>query len=393
MPDPSVSPGNKPGILAGALPGLAALLVGIGLARFGYTPLLPALIERHWLDAGEAVYLGATNLAGYLGGSLLAAWLAQRYPAAWLVRLAMLAGAVSFVACAFPLGFWWFVPWRFLAGFIGSVLMVLAVPLSLANLPLESRGRGAGIVFTGVGIGVAASGTLVPVLAGQDLSVVWLGMAALAFALTMLVWRGWNHQGVAAPATDAAADGGNGRVMTRAVWLLLAAYALDAFAFVPHTVFWVDYIARGLGRGLAEGGTFWVLYGVGALCGPILAGLLAEKLGFHRALVVCYFVKSVGLLLPVFSEARPALVASSLLVGALTPGISAILSGRIAEMVGPARHRMVWGWMTTAFAVAQAGSAYSLGFLFTITHSYVLLYLIAGVSLIVGGGLVTVTRK
>ena len=70
----------RPGVIAGSLPGLAALLLGIGLARFGYTPLLPALIEQQWLDAGEAVYLGATNLAGYLAGSLLAAWLGNAMP-------------------------------------------------------------------------------------------------------------------------------------------------------------------------------------------------------------------------------------------------------------------------------------------------------------------------
>ena len=382
----------RPGVIAGSLPGLAALLLGIGLARFGYTPLLPALIERQWLDAGEAVYLGATNLAGYLAGSLLAAWLGQRYAPAQLVRLAMLAGALSMMACSLPLGFWWFVPWRLLSGFIGSVLMVLAVPLCLARLPVEQRARGAGIMFTGVGIGVVASGTLVPMLARQDLSVVWNGMGLVGLLLTLLAWRGW---GAGASPNRAAAPEAetNSSILDRAVLLLLIAYGLDAFAFVPHSVFWVDYIARGLGRGLAEGGSFWVLYGVGALCGPILAGLLAEKLGFHRAVLACFFIKAVGLLLPVFSEARPALVLSSLLVGALTPGISAILSGRIAELVGPARHSLVWGWMTTAFAVAQAGSAYSLGYLFTTTHSYLLLYAIGGASLILGGLLVTRARR
>ncbi|WP_374634835.1 YbfB/YjiJ family MFS transporter, partial [Ferrovibrio sp.] len=267
----------------------------------------------------------------------------------------------------------------------------LAVPLCLANLPLEMRGRGAGIMFTGVGIGIAASGTLVPMLARQDLSTVWLGIAALGLMLTFLAWRSWGAGDAAAQ--SAPADSEAGPVLSKAVWLLLLAYGLDAFAFVPHTVFWVDFIARGLGRGLAEGGSFWVLYGVGALCGPILAGLMAEKLGFQRAVVVCFFIKAVGLLLPVLSTARPSLAVSAMLVGALTPGISAITSGRVAELVGAARHRMVWGWMTTAFAVAQAASAYGLGFLFTVTHSYLLLYLIGGILLIVGGLLAMGSRR
>ena len=48
---------------------LSANLVGIGLARFGYTPLIPALIAAGWFTPSAAVYLGAANLAGYLAGA------------------------------------------------------------------------------------------------------------------------------------------------------------------------------------------------------------------------------------------------------------------------------------------------------------------------------------
>jgi hypothetical protein len=50
------------------LAGLCATLVGIGLARFAYTPLIPALIAAHWFSPSATVYLGAANLAGYLAG-------------------------------------------------------------------------------------------------------------------------------------------------------------------------------------------------------------------------------------------------------------------------------------------------------------------------------------
>ncbi len=34
--------------------GLCACLVGIGLARFAYTPLIPPLVTMEWLTASEA---------------------------------------------------------------------------------------------------------------------------------------------------------------------------------------------------------------------------------------------------------------------------------------------------------------------------------------------------
>jgi len=376
--------------LLGALPGTAALLIGIGLARFGYTPLIPALIGQGWLSAPEAVYLGATNLAGYLAGSLLAYRLATHVLPGQLVRGAMLAATLSFIACAFPLGFWWFVPWRFAAGFAGAILMIVALPLILSRMPLDRRARSAGVVFTGVGIGVAASGTLVPALASQSVGVVWLGMALVAGTLTALTWSGW---GITPPAIMGSTEEKTGPLLSKPVLLLLLAYGLYSFGFVPHTVFWVDYIARGLGRGLAEGGFYWVCFGLGALCGPMLAGLVAEKLGFHYALVVTFILKSCAVLLPLFSTTLPALIISSMIVGALAPGISAILSGRIAELVGLSRHRQVWGWMTVAVGVAQAGGAYGLSYLFTRNGSYELPFLLGGLALAGGVVLVMFSRE
>ena len=46
------------------LAGLSATLVGIGLGRFAYTPLIPVLIDAGWFSASDAAYLGAANLAG-----------------------------------------------------------------------------------------------------------------------------------------------------------------------------------------------------------------------------------------------------------------------------------------------------------------------------------------
>lgn len=46
-----------------AVAGLSASLVGLGLARFSYTPLIPALIAAKWFDPSDVVYLGAANLA------------------------------------------------------------------------------------------------------------------------------------------------------------------------------------------------------------------------------------------------------------------------------------------------------------------------------------------
>src|SRR5262249_35997378 len=113
-------------ILLAALAGLSAVLVGNGLGRFAYTPLLPSLFSDHWFSPSAAAYLGAANLAGYLAGALLGYATTRYVPAVWLLRGMMALTAASLLACAArDLGFAWFFLWRFAAGYAGGVLMVV----------------------------------------------------------------------------------------------------------------------------------------------------------------------------------------------------------------------------------------------------------------------------
>src|SRR5262245_34997763 len=114
--------------------GFCAILSGLGLARFAYTPLIPAVVEAGWVTAADAAYLGAANLAGYLAGALLARRAAERLGAPNAARLMMLLVTATFLACAVPLSFLWFFAWRFGAGLAGGMLMVLAAPTVLPHI-------------------------------------------------------------------------------------------------------------------------------------------------------------------------------------------------------------------------------------------------------------------
>ena len=117
------------------LAGLCASLVGIGLARFAYTPLIPALIEARWFAPDDVVFLGAANLLGYLAGALAGRPLAARMGARRTLQVMMLAASLAFFACAVPLSVAWFFGWRFLSGLAGGAIMVLAALTILPQVP------------------------------------------------------------------------------------------------------------------------------------------------------------------------------------------------------------------------------------------------------------------
>ncbi len=358
-----------------ALSGLCGCLIGIGLARFAYTPLIPALIEAGWFTASQAFYLGAANLAGYLAGALLAAPMAAwRSPVAML-RVMMLIAAASFFACAFPLSFLWFFLWRLLSGFAGGALMVLAASTVLSSVPRSRRGLAGGVIFTGVGLGIIASGTLVPLVLQAGLVEIWVALGLLALALTVFAWGGW-PAGAAAPAATlsrSALDNGSGFPL-RALYV---SYGLNAVGLVAHMVFLVDFVARGRGAGLETASWYWIVFGAGALIGAALSGRVADRIGFPWALRAMVLLQALGVSLVVVTESSGWLVVSSFVVGASVPGVVPLVAGRVHELV-PDRadlQRRAWGIATTFFAIGQAVAGYGFSYLFAQTGgSYIALF-------------------
>ncbi len=359
-----------------ALSGLCASFIGIGLARFAYTPLLPELVAAHWFAPSQATYLGAANLAGYLVGALLAQPMAARTSAVVVLRVMMIMATATFFACAFPLSFLWFFLWRFASGLSGGVLMVLVAPTVLPGVPPSRRGPAGGAIFVGVGCGIVASGTLVPALLRWGLVPTWCGLGTFALVLSVIAWNGWPD----APSSVRRTQERRPRFKcprSRALVTLYLEYALNAFGLVPHMVFLVDFVTRGLGKGLETGARYWVLFGVGAMAGPMIAGYTADRIGFGLALRLAFLVQAVAVGMLAMASSPLSLTLSSIVVGAFVPGIVPLVLGRVQELTHGDAHRQkrAWSLCMTAFALGQAGGAYGLAYIFAQTGgAYVLLF-------------------
>ena len=371
-------PGGTVTVWRATFAGLSASLIGIGLARFAYTPLVPALIAAGWMSPGEAAYIGAANLAGYLAGAVLARQMAARFPVAAVLRTMMVLATLSFIACAFPLSFWWFVLWRGAAGISGGALMVLAAPAVLPLVPAARRGLASGVMFTGVGIGVILSGTLVPLLLQSGLVASWSGIGALSLALTVAAWRGWPT----APVAPAARLSAKPR-LGLALLALYLGYAFDAMGIVPHMVFLSDFVARALDRGVEAGAHSWVLFGIGGTLGPTLAGYLGDRIGFGRGLRLAFALQACCVGLLAVSGAPLAVAVSSLVIGAFAPGIVPLALGRVHELVDDADGRQAaWRLTTVAFALGQAAAAYGFSYLLSGGADYRTVFLVGAGALV-----------
>ncbi|MCD8503510.1 MAG: MFS transporter [Burkholderiaceae bacterium] len=367
------------------LAGIFATLVGIGLARFAYTPLIPVLIESGWFDASDAVYLGAANLLGYLIGALAAHRLTERFAPRLIVGLSLSIVTLGFLLCSWPAGFYWFFVWRFLSGAAGAILMVVVPSMVLSRTAIAHRSVVGTLAFSGIGIGVVLSAFVVPALLSLDLTFTWLVLGLLSGVCALACDQGIKR--MPKPELNAASAFSNGSVtksISTIVVLVMLAYGLDAAGFIPHTVFWVDYLARENGFGQAAASLQWGIFGLGALCGPFVVSLFVARLGWANSLTLAFALKTMAILLPVLSLALVSQAVSSFLVGAFGPGMAALTSGRLAQIVGPSGHKQAWGQATAIFAITQTVSGYMMSAAYDVLDTYTPLYVVGSALLLLG---------
>lgn len=354
--------------------GLAALALAMGIGRFGYTALLPAMQARGLSD-GDAGLVAAANLLGYVLGS----WAVGRTPPGWWRRglVACLALSVLSTAAMAAGGFGSWLVWRAVAGPASAGVFVLATGLMLDRLAALGRADWGGFAFAGVGLGIAASGLTALAVAAADAA--WLvlgGVACLAALPAALLARSGAAHAAASPAVAAASP---------ELRRLTAAYVLEGFGYSVAATFLVAVVARGGGLDLAAWA--WVLTGLAAAPAFFVWRRAARRAGLWRALGLAYAIQAVAIALPALSGSPAAALAAAigfggtfLAITALTVaearhlgGVPAI--GRITFLygVGQALGPLLAGWLAEArggfdAALVASGACVAAGAVILLSH-------------------------
>ncbi|WP_431283234.1 YbfB/YjiJ family MFS transporter [Humitalea sp. 24SJ18S-53] len=337
-----------------SLAGGVAVGSGIGLARFGFVPLFPAMVGAGWVDGAGAGLLGAANLAGYLAGALGAARLARAAGFRRTLDVAMFAAAAALLGCALPAGLGWFIVCRAVAGAAGGVLMALAGPAVQAAVETRHRGAASGVIIAGVGVGIVAVALLLPIFLRAGVGAGWAGLGLMALAGWAWARRHWPPE---PPRADPVAP------VVRATRLVIA-YGLSGAGMVAPMIYMSDLAVRGRGFGIGMGSGVWLLFGLGAMAGTVLGGRAVDWLGAAVAVRLWLMVQVAALalaLLPVGGVL--ALGGAAALSGFAGVGVSAVALAALRHQAG-AGAAALWPRATAAYAVAQAIVAFALAALF-----------------------------
>ena len=369
-----------------ALGGLMSLAVGIGIGRFVYTPILPAMVAELGLSKLSAGLIASANFAGYLVGALLAAGSGlpgtRRF---WL--LAGLAGsAATTAAMAFVQTMPAFAVLRFLGGAASALVLVFTTALLLDFMMSRGRSGFNVVLFAGVGIGIAASALLVSLLsaAGQDWSALWLASGLVsafgAFAAAKMI-----------PADKPASillSSGGALILGRQLLRLILAYGLFGFGYIITATFLVALVRETPDTRRLEP-VVWIVFGLAAAPSVALWNWLARCLTIPRAFALAALVEAVGVVAIGVWPTYVGVFITSVCVGGTFMGLTALGLIRARELAH-GDPRKVLALMTSAFGFGQILGPSVAGFLFDYLSSFAIPSLVAASALAVAAALVLI---
>ncbi len=376
-----------------ALAGAIAQGAGIGVGRFVFTPILPAMMAGLKLGAGEAGLIASANFAGYLLGALMAARPAfARAPRRWLLSALLLSAVTTFAmgaASALPA----FMLLRFIGGIASAFVIVFASAVVLGGLARQGRSGLSAVHFAGVGAAVAISALTTGALAalGADWRALWFASGALSLLAAMLA-------GALLPKTEADVAGGvaagaappPGGDRPKGALSLLLAYGLFGFGYVVTATFIVA-IVRTYPAARPVQPFVWLLVGLCAVPSVGLWTVIGRRIGVRAAFALACLVEALGVAASVLSPTAAGEVLAALLLGGTYMGITALglVAAREAQPHDPSR---VLGRMTAAFALGQMIGPALAGALAERTGDFSLASLIAAGALIVAAALAASRR-
>jgi len=365
------------------LAGLCAIGIALGMSRFAYTPLVPALIRDDWTTIPQAGFLGGANCFGYLVSCVIAITLPRILGVRQVMRIGLGAGLLGVLLSSFNFGFIWLVIARFIAGLSAAPLVVLNPSVLSTQMPALAQAFSAGLAFSGAGLFTLLVSLTLPFVLHQNVQVGWFYETAVVAVAVLLTWpltSRASNKPLPPPAAAEHLNGGQRKVILG----LGLAYACGAIGMQPPTLFLTDYLHRDLGVQIATASQLFSVIGLGFAIGAGCSGVLVSRLGSRISLLLIFATGTVGVLMATISHQLWLITIAAGLCGFFVLGMVATTSQRAMEAVGTAQHPRIWGTLSLVFAIGLTAGSNGMSLMLKLGFSYIQLFVIAIIALAMG---------
>ncbi|MBA2277489.1 MAG: YbfB/YjiJ family MFS transporter [Chloroflexia bacterium] len=328
---------------------LSLAAMALGLSRFGYSVLLPAMrgdLDWTYTQAGG---MNTANAVGYLVGSLTATLAIAALGERRVFSASFALVAVSMLASGLTESYLTLLLLRTVAGVAGATLFIAGGTL-VARLAAIAPAPGLvlGIYFAGVGPGILVSALLAPVVLGStgQWPLGWLTMGGLAAGSAFVAaWASRSIEPAVVPTQSEPAHLGQ-------LGWAIAAFTLYGLGYISYMTFIVAY-QRDLGRDVAQVTLFWAVLALAATASGWVWTSLLDRARGGVAFAVLLGILTIGAALPLLSIGTAALLCSAVLFGGSFLSVSAAMTALVRRALPSHQWALGLAAAMTLFALGQ----------------------------------------
>jgi sugar phosphate permease len=348
------------------LVGTLTIFACLGLARFAFGMLLPAMREALGMSYDEMGFLGTANFSGYLAAVAVVPLLLRRFSPRQMIA----SGLALIAICMFGIA----------AG--ESYLLILflyscvGIGSGIANIPImvlvsfwfrrDKRGMAAGLIVVGSGFAIMFSGFVIPILNEKFIAngwrVSWMLLAVIVLLVALiaafLIRNDPAEKGLSpvGHARDLEYDPSTNKGSFTSVRILSHLgflYFSFGATYVIYGTFIVTTMVEEYAFAEAVAGRFWSWVGFFSLFSGTLFGLLSDKVSRKVGLMAVFGVQTMAYLLAGCKLGTIALFGSVVLYGIAVFAIPAIMAAAVGDYLGKARAAAAFSIVTFCFAIGQ----------------------------------------
>jgi len=332
------------------LAGILALVVGVGVARFAFTSLLPAMLENH-LSIAFAGLLASINYVGYLSGSIFSIFIKNIHAKVKFFRFGLALCVITSLLLAFTENNTLWILSRLFAGFGAAMALVVGSAIVMSKLQNTNKTKAMGIHFSGLGFSILIADLIMRsvFVYSDNWQYAWLALATAGtifacYSAYILSFDKQTTDNVIRHKVDKS-------LLNPLVIVLALAYFTEGVGMVVQATFLPD-IVNSLEGLSGYGGYAWLAVGLAGIPSCIIWMRLAHRFNSIDIMMVAMGLQVIAILIPTFSANIVLNLISGVLYGGTFIGLVALFMNFGGQLAGK-NPVFIMGIITAAYGVGQ----------------------------------------
>ncbi|MCW9026329.1 MAG: YbfB/YjiJ family MFS transporter [Thiovulaceae bacterium] len=334
------------------LAGILSIVVGVGVARFAFTTLLPSMLED-FLSVTNTGLFASFNYAGYLSGAIFTIFMKDINVKVKFFRIGMVLSILTTLVLATTTNeTLWFIS-RVIAGFGSAMVLIVGGAIVMVKINYEDKTKAMGMHFSGIGVAITVTELVSQyVLRSGTWRDAWMVLTILALLVSFYVVYILSFDKELKK--EAIPHKVSRSMFTPYVILLILAYFTAGVGFVVQATFFPDII-NSLPGLEGSGSLGWLIVGIAGIPSAIIWMRLAHKYGSVDIIILTFLLQIIGILIPAFTNNIYINLLSGALYGSTFIAHVALFMHYGGKLAG--KNPVIFmGAMTAAYGIGQVGA-------------------------------------